>query len=78
MGENREAKGGIDLVLYKMMGAKGTKVGKYRETKEDIALVLYRIMGAKGTKDGKNRESKGDTKIMTPRDLLRGLKISYR
>ena len=59
MRENREAKGGIDLVLYKMMGAKGTKVGKYRETKEDIALILYRIIRAKGTKDGKIEKAKG-------------------
>ena len=41
-----------------MMGAKGTKVGKYRETKEDIALVLYRIIRAKGTKDGKIEKAK--------------------
>ena len=61
-------------MLYRIIGAKGTKDGRSRGSKGDIVLVLYRIMGAKGTKDGKNRESKGDTKIMTPRDLLRGLK----
>ena len=60
--------------MRKIEKAKGTKDGENRESKGDIAIVLYRIMGAKGTKDGKNRESKGDTKIMTPRDLLRGLK----